>query len=335
MAKLPSVTAAAVTAAAANADTTHPADFLTLDEVQPTLDLAAGYDFRRDESYQYRVPGAHFVFVAEGRISGRSPSRGRAEAVSGDLLCFPFADCNEYAVHAPTRYYEAHVQLAPPPRNRLALWLDGIGPLPLCVRMGAAAPRMRAVFDRFCLELGQPGPVHRARVTAGLWEMLALIAEVAPAAGPDKRRDAAAHGLDHWQRARQQLGGGFAQDLPIADLAAECGMSVDHFIRGFRARFGISPGQYRLREKLRQAAHLLRSGDEAIKSIAHAVGFADAYSFTRAFRGHFGVLPSDLRAGRAELPPGGPGEPDLPPMNRHVVPPEAGGAFYEKFMPRR
>jgi AraC-like DNA-binding protein len=322
------------------AEPVDPAAYLTLDEVQPTLDLAAGYHFRADQAHQYRVPGAHFVYVAEGRISGRSPTRGRAEAVSGDLLCFPFADCNEYAVHAPTSYYEAHVQLAPPPRNRHGLWLDGIGPLPLCVRMGEAAPRMRAVFDRFCLELGQPGPMHRARVTAGLWEMLALIAEVAPAAtapvAKAAKSAAAAPHLDHWQRARQRLGEDFAHDLPVQDLASACGMSVDHFIRGFRARFAIAPGHYRMREKLRQAAHLLRGGDQPIKAIAHAVGFADAYSFTRAFRGHFGVLPSDVRAGRAQLPPGGTPDPgDAMPFNRHVIPPDAGGGFYEKYVPRR
>src|SRR4051812_37713400 len=140
------------------------AQYVTLDELQPSVDLAACYDFHQDQRYQYRVPGAHFLLVAEGRIDGRSPTLGAAEARTGEMLCFPFADLNEYGVHAPTRYYEAHIQLAPPPRNRHALWLDGIGPLPLRVRLGGAFERMRAIFDSFCIELAQPGAVHRARV---------------------------------------------------------------------------------------------------------------------------------------------------------------------------
>jgi AraC-like DNA-binding protein len=313
----------------ANAQIDH-AQYVTLDELQPSVDLAACYDFVQDESYQYRVPGAHFLLVAEGRITCRSPSLGEAEARTGEMLCFPFADLNHYAVHAPTRYYEAHIQLAPPPRNRLALWLEGLGPLPLRVRLGVAAERMRAVFDSFCIELAQPGAVHRARVSAGVWDMLAILAEVVRPAGA-----AAAPRLDPWQRARQRLGSGFARELPVRELAAELDLSVDHFIRGFRARFGASPGQFRVREKLRHAAHRLRAGDEPIKAIARELGFADAYSFTRAFRRYLGVLPSDLREGRAALPAAVSPEKPLIPINQHVVPPDVGTEHFSKFVPRR
>src|SRR3954466_9067958 len=68
------------------------AQYVTLDELQPSVDLAACYDFHQDQRYQYRVPGAHFLLVAEGRIDGRSPSLGEAEARTGEMLCFPFAD---------------------------------------------------------------------------------------------------------------------------------------------------------------------------------------------------------------------------------------------------
>lgn len=306
------------------------AQHVTLDELQPSVDLAACYDFARDERYQYRVPGAHFLLIAEGRIDGRSPSLGRAEARSGDMLCFPFADLNEYAVHAPTRYYEAHIQLVPPPRNRHALWLDGIGQLPLKVRLGPAAERMRAVFDSFCIELAQPGAVHRARVAAGVWQMLAILAEVVrPTAAAAAPRPYA------WQRARARLCGDLARELPQRELAAELGLSVDHFIRGFRSRFGVSPGQFRAQEKLRHAAHRLRAGDEPIKALAADLGFADAYSFTRAFRRYFGVLPSDLRGGRAALPAVASPEKPLIPINQHVIPPGAGAEFFSRFVPRR
>ena len=306
------------------------AQYVTLDELQPSVDLAACYDFHQDQRYQYRVPGAHFLLVAEGRIDCRSPSLGEAEARTGEMLCFPFADLNEYGVHAPTRYYEAHIQLAPPPRNRHALWLEGIGPLPLRVRLGPAAERMRGIFDSFCIELSQPGAVHRARVVAGVWEMLALLAEVVRPAGAT-----AAQRLDPWQRARLRLGSDLGSELPLRELAAEVGISVDHFIRCFRARFGASPAHYRAQEKLRHAAHRLRASDEPIKSLAGDLGFADAYSFTRAFRRYFGVLPSDLREGRAALPAAASPAKPLIPINSHVIPPGVGAEHFAKFYPRR
>jgi AraC-like DNA-binding protein len=308
-------------------DHTH---YVTLDELQPTVDLAACYDFVEDERYQYRVPGAHFLLIAEGRIDGTSPSLGSAEARTGEMLCFPFADLNEYGVHAPTKYYEAHIQLAQPPRHRHALWLDGNGPLPLHVRLGGAAERMRAVFDAWCIELSQPGAVHRARVAAAFWEMIAILSEVVrPTATVSAQR------LDPWQRARLRLGADLARELPMREVAKELGVSVDHFIRGFRSRFGTSPAQYRAQEKLRHAAHRLRSSDEPIKALAGELGFTDAYSFTRAFRRYFGVLPSDLREGRAPMPAvAAPAKPLLP-INQHVLPPDAGAGFKDKFYPRR
>jgi AraC-like DNA-binding protein len=121
----------------------------------------------------------------------------------------------------------------------------------------------------------------------------------------------------------------------LREVAKEVGVSVDHFIRGFRSRFGASPAQYRAQEKLRHAAHCLRAGDEPIKALAADLGFADAYSFTRAFRRYFGVLPSDLREGRAPMPAVAAPVKPLLPINQHVLPPGADARFKDKFYPRR
>ncbi|MBA3846843.1 MAG: helix-turn-helix transcriptional regulator, partial [Planctomycetes bacterium] len=141
--------------------------------------------------------------------------------------------------------------------------------------------------------------------------------------------------LDLWQRARQRLGEDLAREIEVRAVAGEAGLSVDHFIRGFRRRFAISPGDYRAQQRLRHGAHLLRAGDDPIKSVARAVGFTDAYAFTRAFRRWLGVLPSDLRAGRATLPPDAHPDQPLLPVNRHILPPAAGANHYEQFTPPR
>ncbi len=310
------------------ADVVDHTQYVTLDELQPSVNLAACYSFDVDSRHRYRVPGLHLLLITEGSISGRS-AIGEAVAHPGEMLCFPSTDRNEYANHAPLRYYEAHVFLALPPRHRHWLWLDGIGPLPLHVRLGSAAPRMQRAFDAVCLNLAQTSAVHRARVASALWEIIAILAECA------RPESGAAPVLDLWQRARQRLGEDLARELEVRAVAAEVDLSVDHFIRGFRRRFGISPGEYRAQQRLRQGAHLLRSGDEPIKAVARAVGFTDAYAFTRAFRRWLGVLPSDLRAGRAALPPDAHPDQPLLPVNRHILPPAAGADHYEQFEPKR
>lgn len=308
--------------------------YVTYDELQPVVDLAAYYELSGPQEFPYRIPGSHFLLVTEGRIYARTPT-GATEAKAGDVLCFPSADTNLYGFHGPVHYYEAHIQLAPPPRHRHVLWVDGAGPLPLSLPCQTQLGELRRVFDTICLHLAQPGPAARAHVTAAVWEMLAILAGVVR---PNSRTGTR---IDPWQRARQRLATDEGARLSIQGLAAELELSVDHFIRGFRRRFGISPGQFRSRERLRLAAHRLRAGDEPIKAIARACGFADTYAFSRAFRRYLGVLPSDVRANRVLVPPSGPtgetgevGSEPLMPVNRHIVPPDIGPDFYGRFQPR-
>jgi AraC-like DNA-binding protein len=301
--------------------------YVTFDELMPVVDLAAYYQFTEPNHYRYRVPGAHFLLVESGRIYAHTPT-GDAEAKAGEMLCFPSADLNQYGFHGPVHYYEAHMQLAPPPRHQHTLWIDDLGPLPLAIAVHPHEAVMRRVFSTFCQQLSQPGPVARALVSAAVWEMLAVLAgQVRPGA-------ATSEAIDLWQRVRMRLAADRSGALEIRALAEEEGMSVDHFIRGFRRRFGVSPGHWRTSERLRQAASRLRSGDEAIKTIAHDLGFEDSSSFSRAFRKYLGVLPSDLRSGRAALPGSEPARQPLMPMNQHVIPPDAAQDFKNKFMPR-
>jgi len=301
-------------------------DYVTFDELQPVLDLAAYYDHTNTITYRYRVPGQHFLLIEEGRIEAVTPI-GEVTALAGDMLCFPAADLNQYGYAGRIRYYEAHIQFAPPPRNRHSVWIDGVGAVPLKISLGTDRPAMRRVFDTFCIQLSQAGPAARALVTASMWDMLAILARIVR---PSQRQRLQ---LDTWQRLRMRLARDLSEDIEVQSLAVAEGISVDYLIRGFRQRFGVSPGQYRARERFRQAAHRLRTGDEPIKAIAHDFGFEDAYSFTRAFRRHFGVLPSDLRAGLVSATPVEQDADPLLPVNRHVLPPHIGGDFYGKYQP--
>jgi AraC-like DNA-binding protein len=265
-------------------------EYLTLDQLQPSVDFASYCDLTGPTRHFYRVLGQHFLLVARGRIDARTVD-GPVSAEAGDLLCFPAFDRNEYGYSGSVRFIEAHIHYAPPPHLRGQVWLDGIGPLPLRVPLGDGFARMQRVFETFCLELPRPGAVHRARVQAAAWEMLSILGEaVQPGTSGAVR-------LDRWQQARLRLSSDLARTVTVRRLASEARLSPEAFIRGFRRRFGISPGQYRTQQRLLHAAQRLRAGDIAIKALARELGFADASSFSRAFRRALGSLPSQLRAG--------------------------------------
>ena len=77
----------------------------------------------------------------------------------------------------------------------------------------------------------------------------------------------------------------------VAQLAADAGQSAFHFLRMFRRITGVTPHQFILRARLREAAARLRRGDSKIIEVALASGFGDVSNFNHAFRAEFGVPP--------------------------------------------
>ena len=88
----------------------------------------------------------------------------------------------------------------------------------------------------------------------------------------------------------------------VARLAAESGVSPDHFGRNFRHALGQSPHEYLLRVRMRAAASALSANANiAIKEVAAQAGYATVHAFTRAFKKTLGVAPGAWRRMRVEL----------------------------------
>ncbi len=92
------------------------------------------------------------------------------------------------------------------------------------------------------------------------------------------------------RRARECLEDRVAENVRLADLAAEAGLSPFHLLRQFRARFGLPPHAYQRQIRIDRAKALLRQGVPPAE-VAHLVGFADQSHLTRWFKRTFGVTP--------------------------------------------
>lgn len=84
------------------------------------------------------------------------------------------------------------------------------------------------------------------------------------------------------------------KDLPIPQLAALCGMGESYFQRLFRERFGIAPKKYIIQLKLNHACDLLRTERYSITQVAELCGFSDVYFFSRQFKAHLGITPTQF-----------------------------------------
>ncbi len=86
------------------------------------------------------------------------------------------------------------------------------------------------------------------------------------------------------------------EDLSLAALADQAGLSAFHLHRVFAAVAGETPKQFTLRLRLDRAAAMLLTGGDSVLNVALSCGFQSHEAFTRAFRKRFGLAPSAYRA---------------------------------------
>jgi len=104
-------------------------------------------------------------------------------------------------------------------------------------------------------------------------------------------------GLAPWQQKRtiEVLQSRYADDLSIADLAAEARLSPFHFIRSFKRSVGVPPHQYLTKIRLQRACVLLETTNLAITDVAFETGYQSPAHFARLFRRHYGLTPTAYR----------------------------------------
>lgn len=82
--------------------------------------------------------------------------------------------------------------------------------------------------------------------------------------------------------------------LTAAELADYCGYSLYHFCRVFKAFYNISPAEYIRKLKLKNAAELIKNGDDILNT-ALEYGYQTHAGFTKAFLKEYGTSPSAYR----------------------------------------
>ena len=115
---------------------------------------------------------------------------------------------------------------------------------------------------------------------------------------PTRRDDEARAAL-----AVRYIEGHFAEALTLERLSAIAGLSRFHFLRVFRRVVGVTPYQFVMRTRLREAATRLRNSNARVTDVATGCGFGDLSEFTRRFGASFGAHPTGYRRGLAQLSP--------------------------------
>ena len=97
------------------------------------------------------------------------------------------------------------------------------------------------------------------------------------------------------QPAVEKIQNGFlTEELRTEELAAACGMRVSYFNRLFREAYGVSPRQYAIQLRLNHACELLGLERYRVTQVAELCGFRDVGFFSRQFKSHVGITPTQF-----------------------------------------
>ena len=175
-------------------------------------------------------------------------------------------------------------------RQGLAEWLRNGGQVAFCGLMGLWE---RDLCEALALVGREPGPARlmaEARVLE--WSAARLFRS------PSTDTSPAPHEHDPVKRAIQLLRERLDQNLDLATVAREVGVSPHHLSRKVSAETGLTLQRHLRRLRIERACEALDSKRMNVTEVALEVGYQSLSHFAKAFREETGRSPSDWLAGK-------------------------------------
>jgi AraC family transcriptional regulator len=234
---------------------------------------------RAEEVPLHTHENASFVFVLSGAYL--SAADGATVGNVGPTLIFNPAGTvhRDSFVRADGRFLA--VSIADPSLRIASDWAD----LPASAVALTSGTVLGSAL-RLAQQCAIPGPASVSAMEAMCWELLSTVSGVG--LWPNNHQTP----LPSWiGRARELLHDRCSDTLRITEMAQQLGVHPVYFARAFRKAFHCTPGEYRMRCRLRDALALMKNASIPLSEIALKAGFFDQSHFSTAFRNHFGVAP--------------------------------------------
>ncbi|UTW13853.1 AraC family transcriptional regulator [Marinobacterium rhizophilum] len=227
------------------------------------------------------------IYCLEGR--GKLTLNGRGRTVKpGDLIILPRGLSHSYETRDQDPWSILWVHFEGELATRFIGQLevdDGSALLPLGIHSRLVAD-FEALLDARQASHNLTAFIHCANQLRQLLTHIALLKPMATRPAGDSMDLETIHSL---MQARLH------EQLDIDTLAQVVNLSKFHFIKKYKALTGTTPISHFIHLKIERACHLLDVTSKGVNEVAWALGYDDAYYFSRIFKKSMGMSPSQYR----------------------------------------
>ena len=175
----------------------------------------------------------------------------------------------------------------------------GFGPVEIVDPEGRPDPTIERIGREVLAEMRAEAPLSRLRIDVLGQELaIQLLRSHSNLPGGAIREDAPwRQAARDWRlrRVLELIDARLGEDISLAELALEAGLSAKHLTTLFRAATGEPPHRWLMRRRVERAREMLANPRHSVTEVAHLCGFASSQHLATVFQKRLGMTPSAYR----------------------------------------